>query len=275
MSVVEVHRGTLPLVLAFPHTGTFVPPDILSRLNSEGRKLRDTDWHVHRLYEGLVPGASVVRAWFHRYVIDANRDPSGKSLYPGQNTTGLVPLVDFDNRAIWQTGAAPGAGEIAERLERFHRPYHAALLGELERVRDRHGYVILYDCHSIRSPLPFLFQGALPDLNVGDNGGHTCSPAVRGAVMDVCAGQNRFSYVLNGRFKGGWTVRHYGRPGQNVHAIQMELSQHTYLDMRDDAFAYDADRAALLRPVLKAILDALLAVQPNLDTGTFQHRNSK
>lgn len=257
MSAVEVHKGNSPVILGFPHTGTWVPDDVAARLNDEGRKLRDTDWHVDRLYAGLLSDATTVRATFHRYVIDANRDPSGRSLYPGQNTTGLVPVTDFDGNAIWAKGWLPGEAEIARRLEAFHAPYHAALAAEIERVKALHGIAILYDCHSIRSQVPFLFPGRLPDLNIGTNGGTTCDPRLEGAVAGIAGKAAGLTHVLNGRFKGGWTTRHYGRPGNGVHAIQMELAQSTHLASEAPPFAYDEARAETLRATLGAILRRL------------------
>ena len=188
MNPVEVRRGSSPVILGLPHTGTHVPADIQDRLNANGKLLADTDWHIHTLYDGLLPGASTVRATFHRYVIDANRDPSGQSLYPGQNTTGLIPLTDFDEKPIWEEGRAPDDGDIATRLAAFHRPYHEALAAEIARVKAEHGVAILYDCHSIRSVVPFLFEGTLPDFNIGTNDGNSCAPEIEQATRDVCAG---------------------------------------------------------------------------------------
>lgn len=257
MSTVEITRGSSPVILGLPHTGTEVPPDIWDRLNDEGRKLRDTDWHIHRLCEGLLPNATTIRATFHRYVIDANRDPSGESLYPGQNTTGLIPLTDFDERPIWIEGAEPDEAETARRVAVFHRPYHTALAAEIERVKTLHGVAVLYDCHSIRSVAPFLFPGRLPDFNIGTNGGVTCAPQVEEAALAVCKAAAEYTSVLNGRFKGGWTTRHYGRPEENIHAIQMELAQATHLASEDLPFAYDANKADRLRVPLRAILERL------------------
>jgi formiminoglutamase len=257
MTAVEILRGNGPVVLGMPHTGTRVPDDIADGLNDNGRVLADTDWHVDRLYDGLLPGATVVRATFHRYVIDANRDPSGKSLYPGQHTTGLCPHTDFDNRAIWQDGREPDAAETARRLRDFHSPYHAALAAELDRVRTRHGVVVLYDCHSIRSVVPHLFDGTLPDFNIGTNGGATCAREVEEGVAAICRAAEGYTTVVNGRFTGGWTTRHYGRPEKGVHAIQMELAQSTHLAAERAPFSYDEARAERLRQPLKAILAAL------------------
>jgi formiminoglutamase len=257
MIPVEIRRGSSPVILGMPHTGTDVPPDIRSRLNDEGRKLRDTDWHIHTLYDGLLADVTTVRATFHRYVIDANRDPSGRSFYPGQNTTGLVPLTDFDNQPIWQEGQAPDNRDIDARLAAFHQPYHAALTAEIGRVKAKHGVAILYDCHSIRSVCPFLFEGRLPDFNIGTNDGKSCAPMVERAVRDICAGATGYTHVVNGRFKGGWTTRHYGQPVDRVHAIQMELVQATHLESETVPFAYSPAKAEQLRVNLGAILTAL------------------
>jgi N-formylglutamate deformylase len=257
VNVVEVVRGASPVIVALPHAGTWVPDDVAEHLNAEGRKLRDTDWHVDVLYDGLLPGVTTVRARFHRYCIDANRDPSGRSLYPGQRTTDLVPRTDFDMRPIWREGAEPDTSTIAVRLLAFHRPYHRALEAELERVKGMHGVAVLFDAHSIRSRCPALFDGVLPDLNVGTDGGVTCDPAVEAAVMGACVAARCYTSVLNGRFRGGWTTRHYGRPADGIHAIQLEIAQSTYLATESEPFEYDARKASGLRLHLGGVLGAL------------------
>ncbi len=264
MTPVEVRPGSSPVILAFPHTGTEVPAEIRSNFNEEGRRLRDTDWHVHTLYDGLLPDATTVRATFHRYVIDANRDPSGRSLYPGQNTTGLVPLTDFDDTPIWKDGSEPGEAEIARRIKAFHAPYHAALAAEIARVKALHGVAILYDCHSIRSVCPFLFEGTLPDFNIGTDNGRTCAPEIERVVSEACRKADGYTSVLNGRFRGGWTTRRYGDPVGGVHAVQMELAQATHLATEAPPFAYDGDRAKRLRRVLRTILEEIQSLAPKL-----------
>ncbi|MDQ2094338.1 N-formylglutamate deformylase [Rhodalgimonas zhirmunskyi] len=266
MTPVEVHQGDSPIVLGLPHTGTFVPDEVLADLNARGCGLDDTDWHIHRLYDGLLDGATTVRATFHRYVVDANRDPSGVSLYPGQNTTGLVPLTDFDGHDIWTS--PPTDAAIAARRETFHAAYHAALEAELARVRDSHGIAILYDCHSIRSNIPFLFDGTLPDFNIGTNMGTTCAPEIEAATQDICAAASGFTSITNGRFKGGWTTRHYGRPSEGIHAIQMELAQSAYLATEAAPWAYDTDKSARLRVHLQTILTALADLAPTLKSAS-------
>ncbi|GAB4522736.1 MAG: N-formylglutamate deformylase [Roseibium sp.] len=264
MQPVEVFKGDGPVVLGVPHAGTFVPEAVRARLNDTGLKLADTDWHVDRLYAGLLPGATMVKANFHRYVIDANRDPEGVSLYPGQNTTTLCPTTDFDGRPIYRAGTEPETDEIEARRLAWHAPYHAALAAELDRVRARHGVAILYDCHSIRSLVPFLFEGVLPDFNIGTNASTTCAPDIEAAVVSRTAAAEGYTSVLNGRFKGGWTTRHYGRPEEGFHAIQMELAQKTHLATEDTPFAYDEEKADRLRVHLKDILGALESLAPSL-----------
>lgn len=257
MSPVEVTHGASPLILGFPHAGTFVPSTVLERFSSVGQLLADTDWHVDRLYDGLMPEASTVKATFHRYVIDANRDPEGTSLYPGQNTTDLVPLTDFDGRSIWQHDKQPDANETVERIERYHAPYHAAMRSEIERVLEDYGVAVLVDCHSIRSHIPFLFSGRLPDINLGTNNGTTCAPELEKQAVDVAAAADGYTWILNGRFKGGWTTRNYGRPMDRVHAIQIELAQRTYLAQEEPPFEYAAPGADRIRHHLRLLLEAL------------------
>ena len=259
--MIEVTRGSGPIVLGLPHTGTDLPDDARARLNARGRALADTDWHIHRLYDGLLEGVTTVRTPIHRYVIDANRAPDGESLYPGQNTTGLVPETDFDGRAIWRE--PPSADDIARARAAFHAPYHAALAAEVARVRAAHGVAILYDCHSIRSRIPFLFDGRLPDLNIGTDLGRTCAPAIEAAAVEE-AEASAFTSVLNGRFRGGWTTRHYGRPETGVHAIQMEIAQSAYLEDEAAPWTFSQEKAARLRPVLARILARLADLAPSL-----------
>ncbi len=253
---VEVRRGDGPLVLGLPHTGTSVPPDCAGRLNARGRELADTDWHIHKLYDGLVANSTSVRTLTHRYVIDVNRDPEGVSLYPGQNTTTLCPTTDFDGYPIWQEGQAPSVDEIMARRDAYHEPYHAALREELERVKARHGVAILYDCHSIRSQIPFLFDGVLPVFSIGTNNGQTCDAAIEAATDSLCRNAEGYDSVLNGRFKGGWTTRHYGRPENGVHAIQMELAQRAYMD-ETPPWTWREDDARQLRDHLSKLLNNL------------------
>jgi formiminoglutamase len=255
LTQVAVIAGDGPVILGVPHAGSDIPEDLLARLNDRGRELADTDWWVDRLYEDLLPGATLVKALFHRYVIDANRDPEGASLYPGQNTTALCPTTDFDGAPIWQPGEAPGPDEIEARRVAYHAPYHDALATEIERIKARHGVAVLYDCHSIRSHIPYLFEGELPALNIGDNQGATCAPAARKAAVEA-AQASGFTSVLNGRFKGGWTTRHYGRPSDGVHALQMEIAQSAYM-VEEPPWTYRDDLAERLRPHLKTLLECL------------------
>jgi len=262
MKPVKIIHGTGPIVLGMPHVGTFLPDEIHEHLNANGRKLADTDWHIERLFDGLLKGVSSVQATFHRYAIDANRDPMGESLYPGQNTTSLVPLSDFDGVDIWET--MPTSDGIEQRLRLFHAPYHAALKSELGRVRDLHGIAILFDCHSIRSQIPFLFEGILPDLNIGTNNGTTCAPCIERVIFDTAKNADGFSAVLNDRFKGGWTTRHYGQPTKGIHAIQLEIAQSTYLCAEAAPWDYDPVKADKLRAHLKSMLTSLVDLATTL-----------
>ena len=208
MRPVEITIGNGPIILGMPHTGTYVPTDIWDGLNERGRALVDTDWHIDQLYDGLLDNVTIIKANFSRYVIDANRDPKGVSLYPGQNTTTLCPTTDFEGEPIYKDGSEPDQQEIERRRQTFHAPYHQAIRDQIKRLKDKHRHVVLYDCHSIRSVLPFLFDGTLPDLNLGTNNGTTCAQEIETKAHQICE-NSAFSTVLNGRFKGGWTTRHY------------------------------------------------------------------
>jgi formiminoglutamase len=254
---ISVKVGHSPLLLAQPHGGIEVPPEILSRLNDRGRELADTDWHIPHLYDGLLDDVTVVGTPVHRYVIDANRNPSDQSLYPGQNTTSLCPTTDFQGAPIYREGEEPDPEEIRQRQQQYHQPYHDALGEQLARLHQAHGYVVLYDCHSIRSQIPFLFDGVLPDFNIGTNSDLSCDPAITTRVTGVCAREQAFTHVVNGRFKGGWTTRHYGDPAAGYHAIQMELAQCLYME-EQAPWLYDVGKADRLREILSRILAAII-----------------
>jgi N-formylglutamate deformylase len=255
----EVSIGNSPLLLAQPHGGIEIPEPIWRQLNPRGHARADCDWHISRLYAALLDDVSVVSTPIHRYVIDANRDPADKSLYPGQNTTSLCPTTTFDGEPIYLDGQAPSPDEIQQRQLDYHQPYHDALQEQLERIQQKHGYVILYDCHSIRSVVPYLFEGQLPDFNIGSNSGSSCDPAIEQAVQLHCSAATGYRSVLNGRFKGGWTTRHYGNPQQGYHAIQMELAQYNYM-LEQPPWDYDDARADKLRAILSGILVELTTI---------------
>jgi N-formylglutamate deformylase len=260
-----VHRGSAPLVLSIPHAGVIIPPDVASGLRSPWLSLKDTDWYIPELYEQARElDVTIVRTCISRTVIDVNRDPSGRSLYPGQTTTGLCPLTTFDGEPLYHAGAEPDAVEIARRRGRYFDVYHEALSAELERLRALHGWAVLYDAHSIRSRMPTLFEGLLPQFNIGTNGGASCAAAMTAAVERVCAATH-FTRITNGRFRGGWITRHHGQPSRHIHAIQMELAMRGYL--REPSGAETPDNwppdfsvgdAAELRPVLMEVLRVCL-----------------
>jgi N-formylglutamate deformylase len=261
-SIFQLRRGTAPLLVSIPHAGTALPPDIAARLTGAALRLPDTDWHLGRLYDFVAElGATVIIATHSRYVIDVNRPPDDAALYPGQDTTGLCPVDTFQREALYRDGQQPDAAEIGHRISRYWEPYHAALRDELKRLRAGHARVVLWDAHSIRSVLPRLFDGRLPDLNLGSAGGKACDETLAQLVLQIVRGHSHYTAILDGRFKGGHITRHYGRPAEGVHAIQLELAQLTY--MREEyPYSFDESRAARVRPVLRQMLtEALRWVQ--------------
>lgn len=263
---VEIRRGSAPVLVSMPHTGIEIPPELISRYASPWLARKDTDWWLEQLYDFTFSlDITLVRTRISRSVIDANRDPSGASLYPGQATTALCPVTTFDGEDLYKPSREPEAAEIAIRRQRYFEPYHQALDGEIARLRRLHPRIVVYDAHSIRSTIPRLFEGDLPHLNIGTNSGAACAPALIAAVERACGGGS-FSHVVDGRFKGGWTTRHLGDPARDIHAIQMELACRGY--MHEPAgpvseanwpTAYDFAYAAPLRTVLREILVACLA----------------
>jgi len=253
----NLYRGSAPLLLSLPHDGSALPNDIAQRMTAPAREVPDTDWHVSRLYAfARELGASVIVPAYSRYVIDLNRPPDNASLYPGQNTTGLCPIVQFSNEPVYRPGEEPSQAEIQARIERYWRPYHEALQSELARIKAKHGRVVLWEGHSIRSLVPFLFDGRLPDFNLGTADGASCSSALQQQLIEVLQSQRDYSFVVNGRFKGGYITRHYGDPGEHIDAVQLELAQCNYMD--EISFAYDETRAAKLQHVLHALLACCL-----------------
>ena len=257
-----LHRGTAPLLVSLPHDGSAIPPELAARMTPEARRAPDTDWHVSRLYAfARELGASMLVPTYSRYVVDLNRPEDDTSLYPGQNTTGLCPAVRFTGEPVYLEGQAPSPQEVAGRVDTYWRPYHQALAAELARLKAEHGRVVLWEGHSIRgSGLPFLFEGRLPDLNLGTAAGASCSPDLQQRLEAVLGAQADHDWVANGRFKGGHITRHYGRPGEGIDAVQLEISQRNYMD--EDSFAYDETKAGRLQGVLRALLEAALAARP-------------
>ena len=258
--VFELHRGTAPLLVSLPHDGTALPDEIAARLTAQARAVPDTDWHVARLY-GFARelGASMLVPRFSRYVVDLNRSEDDVSLYPGQNTTGLCPIVRFSGDPVYLAGQEPSEDEVRARVERYWRPYHDALRAELDRIRTAHGRVVLWEGHSIRGELPFLFDGRLPDLNLGTAAGASCSQALQARLEALLAAQDDYDFVVNGRFKGGHITRHYGDPANGVEAVQLEISQRVYMD--ENTQAYEESRARGAQAVIRQLL--LAAIGPN------------
>jgi len=250
----EFIAGDSPLLISFPHSGTYLPAELAARLNPSVLDLPDTDWFVPRLYDWHRElGASIIEATHSRFVVDLNRPPDGAPLYPGQRETTVCPLETFDGEALYAPGDEPTAAEVANRLARYWRPYHERIAEHIRALVARHGYCVLWDAHSIHSTVPGLFTGRLPDLNLGTAEGRSCSAQRALAVAERLAGQSSFSHVVNGRFKGGYITRHYGNPVGGVDALQLEIAQVAYLDeARVPVFA--PARAAPLRAFLQSLL---------------------
>jgi N-formylglutamate deformylase len=255
----HLHEGNGRLVVSIPHAGTYLPPDIAAALTPLGRAVIDTDWHVDQLYNFVrETDATIIIATHSRTVVDLNRGPDGGKLYPGQAETGICPTETFAGAPLYQNDP-PGEAARAQRIEAFWKPYHTALAATLERVAAQHGHARLLDAHSIRTRVPRLFEGALPDLNFGTNAGAACTPALAARAIESVA-NGGFSHVLDGRFKGGYITRHYGRPAAGIDAIQLELAQATYMDEPAEPAPpppFNLGRAAPLLRILRGLVAEL------------------
>lgn len=252
------HQGTQPLLISMPHVGTFVPADIASKFTPEAHHVPDTDWHIERLYAFAKDmGASTIQATYSRYVADLNRPPSDESLYPGQATTGLCTTVTFDGGPVYQEGQEPTAAEIEARRIAYWQPYHDQVEKELARLREQFPVVVLWDAHSIRSVLPQFFDGKLPDLNIGTNSGKSVDSVLQERIAAIAASAQGYTSTVNGRYKGGYITRHYGQPEKNIHAIQLEMTQSSYME-EQLPFAYQEEKAKKIQVYIKAMLQAVL-----------------
>jgi N-formylglutamate deformylase len=257
-----LQQGTTPLVISMPHVGRAIPADLQSRYTPRALRVEDTDWYLDRLYAFAGElGASLLVPYESRYVIDLNRPIDNTPMYVGSNNTELCPTRFFTGEPLYRGGMAPDAAEILRRIEEVWQPYHDALHGELQRVRAAHGHAVLFDAHSIKSELPWLFEGTLPNLNLGTVEGHSCAPSLRQALIAVLASQQRFTHVTDGRFKGGHITRFYGQPAQGVHAVQLEMCWRTYMDEGPPPAWSDA-RAAEAMPLLRRLVRTMIDWRP-------------
>jgi N-formylglutamate deformylase len=252
----EFKAGSIPILVSMPHAGADIPDNIAARMAPCALARADTDWHLPQLYDFLGEmGASTIAARWSRYVIDLNRPPEDTNLYPGMDTTGLCPVDTFGRERLYLAGQAPSEADVKQRLERYWRPYHQQLRAELDRLLALHGKVVLWDAHSIASTVPRFFDGRLPDLNFGTADGASCAPALAAAVVATAREASEYSIAVNGRFKGGYIIRQYGRPAANVHAIQLEMCQCLYMD-ESAPFAYLPDVAGRIQPALRQMVAA-------------------
>jgi N-formylglutamate deformylase len=261
-TVYTLHQGTQPLLISLPHVGRELPPDQQHRYAERALQFEDTDWYLDQLY-GFVKelGASLIAPRYSRYLIDLNRPVEGGPMYPGVNNTELCPTRFFTGDALYRPGEEPDDGEVARRVLMVWQPYHDALRSELQRIRAQHGHAVLFDAHSIKSELPWLFEGRLPDLNLGTASGASCAPGLRAGLTRVLDAQAHYTHVTDGRFKGGYITRHYGQPAQGIHAVQLEMCWSCYMAERPP-YQLDAKRVARLSPVLQALVLTTLRWSP-------------
>jgi len=261
-SIYTLQRGCTPLLVSLPHAGTVIPSPMLAAMQPRARELEDTDWFLDRLYAFVTGmGASLIVPRHSRYVVDLNRPSDNRPMYAGANNTELCPTRFFTGEPLYLDGHAPSQAEVAQRVAGYWQPYHDALRDELARLKAEHGHAILFDGHSIKSELPWLFEGKLPDLNLGTADGTACAPSLRDALAAVLRLQEHYSFAVDGRFKGGHITRHYGQPLHGIHAVQLEKCWSTY--MRElPPLDWHAARAEQLQPLLRQMVQTMLDWSP-------------
>lgn len=264
--IFDFHEGNTPLLVSIPHDGRLLAPGQAERMTDAGRKLPDTDWHVRELYSFADDlGATVMAANYSRYVVDLNRPPSDEALYENRLATGLCPRKTFAGEDIYRDGASPDEKEVESRIDAYWRPYHHRIAATLEQTRERFGHALLWDAHSIKSVVPLLFDGVLPDLNIGTNNNSSCTADITTAVSSA-AENSPYSSASNARFRGGYITRHYGAPEKRIFAMQLELAQHNYMDEKN--LRYDAAKADELIVTIRALLQAFgAAAARSIGTG--------
>lgn len=257
-----LHRGTAPLLISMPHVGTTIPAELKPLYVDRALATEDTDWFLDRLYAFAIGlGASMLVPHTSRFVVDLNRPSDNQPMYAGQNNTELCPTRFFTGDPIYREGCAPDDTEIRRRVAVWWQPYHDALRQELDRIRAVHGHVVLFDAHSIKGELPWLFPGQLPDMNIGTASGNSCAASLREQVAAVFASQSTYSHVIDGRFKGGHITRHYGAPAQQVHAVQLEMSWRAYM-LESAPYVWHEPRASAVTPLLRQLVGTLLDWRP-------------
>ena len=258
MQLFNFVEGTAPLLISMPHCGTQLAPEMAENITPAAKQLADTDWHLQKLYDfAKAMGASIIQPHYSRYVIDLNRPADNTDLYPGANGTELCPTSSFAEEPLYQPGKEPNSTEVSHRLQTYWHPYHGKLQEELTHLRARHGVAVLFEAHSIRSEVPRFFEGRLPDINIGTANGTSCAPQLLTAVEKVLKQQKDYSFVVNQRFKGGYITRAYGQPVADIHALQLELSQRTYME-ETFPFNYSPKTAKQVQPVLSQLIAALI-----------------
>lgn len=262
--IYTLHQGTRPLLVSVPHAGQVVPADLAARMVPRAEGVEDTDWHLEKLYAFVVSlGASLIVPTYSRFVVDLNRPNDNQPMYPGVNNTELVPTRFFTGDAIYRDGEAPTEAEVRARCTKYWQPYHDAIEQELTRLHGAHGHAVILDGHSIRAEVPWLFEGRLPDLNLGTANGESCDAGLRAKLAQSLNAQAAFSHVVDGRFKGGHITRHYGKPSRGWHAVQMEMGWHTYADDKAMPPTWLPERARAVQGVLRELIEIMLTHRPS------------
>jgi N-formylglutamate deformylase len=261
MDCFKVHKSPgkpAPILLSIPHCGTAFPKELINEYEPELYKEQDdTDWFVDQLYDfANAMGITTISAVYSRWVIDLNRHPENRDLYSdGRLITGLCPVTNFLGNAIYKDGRKSIAeDEIQRRLAAYYLPYHQKIAEHLMALKERFGQVLLWDCHSIRKSLPALHKEPFSDLIISDADGQSSAAKLSDTAF-LHLSSSTYSVKRNYPFKGGYITRHFGKPKENQHAIQLEMSKNVYMD--DLEKTYVDKKAQKIQTLLKSTLEKL------------------
>ena len=257
--VVLPKNSEVPILLSVPHCGTNFPKDIADQYKPALIDAPDdTDWFADQLYDFAADmGMTMIAARYSRWVIDLNRDPQSKPLYTdGRIITGLCPTTNFIDEPIYRDNRNEiEPAEIQRRIGQYFNPYHNKIQELLTDLKSRHGKVLLWDCHSIRQLVSTIQKEKFPDLILGDVDGTSASPGLIETVLGVLD-HSTYSVRHNHPFKGGYITRHFGKPAEHQHALQLEMTKVNYMD--DGEVRYDKVRAGVIQDVLKKVFEKLI-----------------
>ncbi len=255
--IIEPKSPRIPILVSVPHAGILFPKEVLEKMDPEKAAFpEDTDWFVDQLYGFCSEmGITMIVANYSRCVVDLNRDPNNIPLYKdGRVITDVVSVTDFNGAPIYKDEYKPNETEIQNRLDHYFFPYHHKIEEILADLKKEFGVALLFDAHSIKKNVPGIQKDDFPQVILGDNDETSAHPELIQTAVESLSGKS-FNFSHNFPFKGGFITRSFGKPEQNIHALQLEMTKTNY--MNDSETEYDLERAEKIQQILKITLQNL------------------